>query len=217
MFDSSAKIRIEPLFRWALAGALAVGVLAGVLLPRLTVQAQAMEPQSYTVIAGDGSFYNSQVLAFAPQSLQIHRGDTVVWRITGGFHNVHFKSQPSPLIIAPDVNGDSVPQFNPAVIFPTTQSGAVYQGGDVNSGLSLDPTQAMPTFSLVMDMEPGTYPYLCDLHPGMLGNITVVDDSTAIPSPAELLATAAGELEAQAGQGVQAAMENAMQPPSCRR
>ena len=85
--------------RWVLAGALLLGVMTGMLLPRLMVKAQAMEPQTYTVIAGDGTLYNTQVLAFAPQSLQVHRGDTIVWRITGGFHNVHFEEQPTDLVI----------------------------------------------------------------------------------------------------------------------
>ena len=106
---------IEQSYRWVLACALLFGVLAGVLIPTIGVQAQAMEPQTYTVLAGDGSFFNSQVLAFGPQALQVHRGDTVMWRITGGFHNVHFEQRPSELIIAPEVNGDAVPQLNPAI------------------------------------------------------------------------------------------------------
>ena len=214
MLDSLAPARFERASRWVLAGVLMVGVLAGVLIPRITARAQDMGAQTYTVIAGDGTLYNTQVLAFAPQSLQVHRGDTVVWRITGGFHNVHFEQQPSELVVAPDVDGKVTPQLNPAVLFPTTQDGAPYQGGDVNSGLSLDPANMQPTFSLVMDLEPGSYPYFCDLHPGMLGTVTVVDDTTAIPSPVEALAEAATELEAQGGQGIQAAMQQSMQPPT---
>jgi plastocyanin len=72
----------------------------------------------------------------------------------------------------------------------------------------------MPTFSLEMDLEPGNYPYLCDLHPGMVGGIEVVDNSTAIPSPAEMLDVAAAELEAQGGQAVETAMIASMQPPT---
>jgi plastocyanin len=213
MLNSSADARFERFFRWALAGALLVGILAGVLIPRLTVQAQAMEPQTYTVLAGDGTFFNSAVLAFAPQSLQVHRGDTVMWRIHDGFHNVHFEEQPSELVIAPEVNGEPLPQLNPAWLFPTVESGAVYQGGDANSGLSLDPENPTLTFSLVMDVEPGTYAYFCDLHPGMLGTVTVLDDATPIPSPAEALAAAAAELETQR-QARRAAMMTSMQPPT---
>ena len=34
-----------------------------------------------------------------------------------------------------------------------------------------------------MNVDPGAYQYLCDIHPGMVGTIIVVDDNTAIPSP----------------------------------
>ncbi|MCI0713787.1 MAG: plastocyanin/azurin family copper-binding protein [Chloroflexi bacterium] len=204
----------KQLFRWALPGALLLGVLAGVLIPRIRAQAQEMEPQTYTVLAGDGTFFNTHVLAFAPQSLQVHRGDTIMWRITGGFHNVHFETQPSELVIAPEVDGEPLPQINPAWLFPSTVDGAVYEGGEANSGLSLDPENPSWTFSLVMDVEPGIYPYFCDLHPGMLGTINVVDDETEIPGPEETLAVAVAELEMQSGLSVQSAMEALMQQPT---
>jgi plastocyanin len=213
MLNSSADARFERFFRWALAAALLVGVLAGVLIPRLTVQAQAMEPQTYTVLAGDSTFFNTHVLAFAPQSLQVHRGDTVQWMVAG-FHNIHFASGLTEAIIAPEVDGVPLPQVNPAVAFPNVESGALFQGSDVNSGLSLDPENPMITFSLVMDVEPGNYAYFCDIHPGMVGVINVVDDATPIPNPAEALQAAAVEWSMVTGAGVQAAMEASMQPPT---
>ena len=33
------------------------------------------------------------------------------------------------VIIAPEVNGEPLPQINPAWLFPTVENGAVYQGG----------------------------------------------------------------------------------------
>lgn len=213
MLGSLVEARFKRSFRWALAGTLLVGLLAGVLIPRITAQAQDMEPQTYPVFVGGSNAYNTAVLAFAPQSLQVHRGDTVTW-VLNGFHNIHFEESPAELIIAPEVNGQPLPQANPAVFFPSVESGAVYQGGDANSGLPLDPANPMVTFSLVMDVEPGAYGYFCDIHPGMVGSITVVDDATAIPSPDEALAAGAAELAMSGGQGLQAAMQTAMQAPT---
>ncbi len=213
MLVSLVEARFKRSFRWALAGTLLVGLLAGVLIPRITAQAQDMEPQTYPVFVGGSNAYNTAVLAFAPQSLQVHRGDTVTW-VLNGFHNIHFEESPAELIIAPEVNGQPLPQANPAVFFPSVESGAVYQGGDANSGLPLDPANPMVTFSLVMDVEPGAYGYFCDIHPGMVGSITVVDDATAIPSPDEALAAGAAELAMSGGQGLQAAMQTAMQAPT---
>jgi plastocyanin len=212
MIDSLVQARIERRFRWTLAGALLVGLLAGVFIPRLAVQARDSEPQTYTVFAGGSNFYNTAVLAFAPQSLQVHRGDTVTWVM--GFHNIHFEQGPADLIIAPEVDGKPLPQINPAVAFPNVQSGSAYQGGDANSGLPLDPANAQVTFSLMMDLEPGSYGYFCDIHHGMVGTITVVDAATPIPSPAEALQTGATELAASGGQGLQAAAQAAMQAPT---
>ena len=115
-----------------------------------------------------------------------------------GFHNIHFEDQPSPLVVAPEVNGQPLPQINPAVAFPTITSDSAYTGGDVNSGLPVDPA-APPFFSLVMDVEPGTYRYMCDVHPGMAGVITVVADDVAIPGITEVSAEASSELASHVG------------------
>ena len=213
MLDSFSTARFEWVSRWALAGALILGVLAGVLIPRLTARAQEMEPQTYTVIAGGSGPYNADVLAFAPQSIQVHRGDTVTW-LLAGFHNIHFEKGPSELVVAPEFDGKPLPQINPAILFPNAQSGSTFTGGDANSGIALDPTDPMASFSLVMDVEPGQYDYFCDIHPGMAGIINVVDSATEIPSPAEALTAGAGELAGNVNRGVQTALETALQPPT---
>ncbi|MBZ0298308.1 MAG: hypothetical protein K8J31_01130 [Anaerolineae bacterium] len=202
----------NPFPKWVLVGALLLGVIGGVLLPHFAVGAQDMESQTFTVRAGDTGEFNTAVLAFGPQSLQVHRGDTVTW-VIDSFHNIHFEKSLSELVIAPEVDGKPLPQFNPAIAFPTIESGGVFTGGDVNSGVGLDPTNPLLTFSLVIDVEPGVYGYMCDVHPGMVGNITVVDDSTAIPSPDEVQAIGAGQLASTRGNGLQTAMEASMQPP----
>jgi len=161
----------------------AVGALSGAL-------AQDAEPQAFTIQAGAYGPGNIEVLAFAPQSLQVHRGDTVTWSING-FHNVRFANEPVDLIIVPEVDGQPQPQINPAVAFPTIQSGATYSGGEANSGLP--GPDVPPVLTLTIDMEPGTYSYLCDVHPGMLGVIVVEPDETAIVSPADTALQASNE------------------------
>jgi plastocyanin len=117
-----------------------------------------------------------------------------MWHISS-FHNVHFEESPSDLIIAPIVDGKPVPQVNPAVGFPSFKNGDTYTGGDVNNGLPLGP-DASPVFSMVIDLPVGTYQYFCDVHAGMSGIIEVVEDSEAIPSPAEASAQGQQELDA---------------------
>jgi plastocyanin len=152
-----------------------------------------------------------EVLAFAPQSLQIHRGDTVAWSINS-LHDVRFADGPTDLVIAPEVNGQPMPQMNPVVAFPTINSGDTYQGGELGSGLPVAPDSPR-TFSLVIDVEPGTYSYVCDVHPGMVGLITVVADNQAIPSPAEAAIQGTEELRGAIDAGVGAVLQlEAVQP-----
>jgi plastocyanin len=213
MLTTFIHARSERLFCWALACAILVGLIASFWVPQFAVQAQDSETQVYTVLAGGNAAYNTTVLAFAPQQIQVHRGDTVSW-IIDGFHNIHFAQGPTELVIMPEVNGQPMPQINPAVAFPSAESGTTYQGGDANSGLPLDPTTPMVAFSLVMDIEPGSYSYYCDVHPGMAGTIEVIDDITVVLSPNEVLVAGATELAASGGQGIQAALQATTQTPA---
>jgi plastocyanin len=192
------------LIRLGLLAAAVLGVAVGALSNQFVTRAQEAEPQNFTVLAGGYGPANIEVLAFAPQSLQVHRGDTVTW-VNNGFHNIHFANEPAELVVMGEVNGEPVPQLNPGIAFPTIESGSVYQGGDANSGLPMPGVS--PIFSLVIDLEPGAYSFLCDIHPGMAGVINVVADDVAIASPAEVAMQAAGELGGAVGAGMGASME----------
>jgi len=78
--------------------------------------------------------------------------------------------------------------------FPSLKSGDAYKA-DGGSGI-LPAGPGADTFSVVMDVEPGTYNYLCDLHPGMVGTIVVVDDATTIDSPADVEKQGKAEMDA---------------------
>ncbi len=188
----------HPRLIFVLVGILALGVVVGASGTR---SAQAATAQTYIVQVGVQGPANSDLLQFAPGSLKVHRGDTVTWLING-FHNVHVgATKPANLIVAPDVNGKPLPQFNPQVAFPYgSKSGTAYQSGEAGSGLPLPGSGLSPVFSLMIDAKPGTpIAYLCDVHPGMAGSLTVVDDSEKIPSPAEVAMQAAAEFGASIG------------------
>lgn len=193
------------MWKFGLVGVLALGVFAGFFGSRSVARAQEMQPQNYFVQAGGLGPGNVEVLAFAPQSLQVHRGDTVTW-VINSFHNIHFSEGPVEMVLMQEINGQPVPVFNPAIAFPTIENGAAYGGGDANSGLPADPT-APKTFSLVMDLEAGTYSYVCDIHPGMAGVVTVVAGDQAIPSPTDAAVQGANELLGAIGAGTEALLQ----------
>ena len=162
--------------------------------------AQAPAHQSFVVLVGGGAIAQVDVMDFAPHTLKIHRGDSVTWFVTG-FHNVDFNSQAQPLVIAPVVNGKPTPQLNPDVAFPHIPDKGIYTGGVASSGLSMLPN-ASPTFTLTFDVAPGTYTYFCDVHMGMTGEIVVVPDNQAIPSPGEVSAQGLMELGKNINSGI---------------
>lgn len=169
---------------------------AGILVNRNgRVAAQDAAHHTYVVQAGGFGEANVEALVFAPAYLKVHRGDTVMWHITS-FHNVRFGEQEEPFIIVQEIDGTATPIGNPKVVFPTLENGAVYTGGEANSGLP-DVSDLKFHYALVMDVEPGLYTYRCDVHPGMAGIIEVVADDEVIPSPVEVAVMAETELDDQ--------------------
>ncbi|HXT36057.1 MAG TPA: plastocyanin/azurin family copper-binding protein [Chloroflexota bacterium] len=132
----------------------------------------------YNVSAG--SMYDSMVNGsdtFSPARLTIHAGDSVVWH--GFLHTVSFgppallaKLHQTLLLPIPQKTGRPVLAFNPQVALPS--GGNTVSGpGFVNSGL-LNPTGPhVPSWKASFP-TPGTYTYVCLLHPHMTGTITVL-------------------------------------------
>jgi plastocyanin len=197
-------MKLMSVSRWLLIVAGMLAVAAGAISNRLVARAQEMEPQTYVIQAGAMGPALIEVLAFAPQTLQVHRGDTVTW-MNNSFHNIRFGEEVIPLVIAPEVDGQPLPQINPGIAFRTIESGSAYQGGEANSGLPLAPEDRV--FSLVIDLEPGTYSYLCDVHPGMAGVITVEPDDAAIPTPVEAALQGGMEFSSTIGATLETAVQ----------
>jgi len=200
------RISESRLVRMAVICTLIVGVMAaGLAGGGKRVLAQETQPQTFMIEAGAVGFANAEALAFAPAVVQVHQGDTVMWHING-YHNVHFEEAAIEFAISPMVDGQPLPQINPAAALPTIEDGASYTGGDMNGGLPEVPGQT-GTFSLVIDAPPGRYMYMCDVHPGMVGVIEVVAADVAIPSPAEVSKVEQQEMTEHLGAGYAALPE----------
>ncbi|HLA44878.1 MAG TPA: plastocyanin/azurin family copper-binding protein, partial [Aggregatilineales bacterium] len=186
------------LVKAAIGAAFLLGIVLGVLMNTNAGHAQA-ESQTFVIQAGGAGIGAAEALVFAPANVNVHRGDTVTWAVNG-FHNIRFTDGTFlPIALVPGTDDVEVPQINPAIAFPTIENGVAFQGGEANAGLPAGvpggASDAGGVFSLVMDVEPGTYNYLCDVHPGMLGFITVVDDATAVDSPADVAVQAKTEID----------------------
>ncbi len=158
-------------------------------LPYAASAAPAASAQTYTVLVGAENVSRGiDLMAFFPQTLRIHVGDSVLWKQnTHEIHTVTFLAgAPLPALIIPvtDPNLPGPLMLNPQAAFPAAPADGLYDGSSyANSGvMSTDPGQ--PTqFSLTFT-QAGTYSYLCLVHGEMMsGTIVVVDPSVKIPSP----------------------------------
>ena len=153
--------------------------------------AAAATARTYTVWVGAENVPGGLgVMAFFPETLRIHVGDTVLWQqVTHEIHTVTFLAgTPEPVLIVDAPAGQASPlMINPQAAFPTVPAGGLYDGSTyANSGImSTDPGQ--PTqFSLTFT-QAGSFKYICLVHGVMMsGTIIVVDPSVKIPTPAQI-------------------------------
>jgi len=130
-------------------------------------------------VGGESADHALQAQAFLPTQITINVGDTIT-RTTGAefVHTVTFVSGgQAPPVVRPEGNEIIQPA---ETAFPA--GGSSYDGsGFINSGLLEGKDK---TFSLTFT-KAGTYDYVCLLHPGMGGQVTVQAAGSAYPKAHE--------------------------------
>ena len=141
--------------------------------------------RTWTVQAGTGNAIDANN-GFFPPHLTIHVGDRVTWK-SGSvhYHTVSFGIDPrkTPLLV-PVGKGPQGPilAYNPLAAFPIVPKNGVYSGGVASSGiegltgnyLNLPGQKFLKAPFTLTFARAGVYTYVCLLHPGMLGTITVL-------------------------------------------
>ena len=172
-------------------------------------------PRTLNVLVGAGRDTIS-ISAFFPKTVRLRAGDTITWQNnTDDTHTTTFLSGEEPPdfnIFAPGAGanvviggpGELIPQVivNPEVASPTRRSDEPvesYSGtGYFNSGIFTRPfgpgDTNIETYSLSFN-TPGSYEYLCLIHPFMTGTLEVLPaTATDVPSQEELDAQAGKEI-----------------------
>lgn len=191
------------LFSLAVTALLALGAP----LPHTPAHAQPA-PATWQVIAGGGAEDSPVGVArYFPDTLAIHTGDTVSWSIMGPHTVTFLAGAPRPAFLVPGpAAGDytSGPGFAP--IPPEAASDTLaYDGGSlISSGAAPPDAGAGVAFALTFT-QPGVYAYLCLLHNGMRGTVTVLAPGAALP-----------ETPAQASARAQATLSDALARTSAR-
>jgi len=130
----------------------------------------------------DAGFESGQIglMSFFPNKLQVHPGDTVIWRLVTVPHTITFlNGDPEPALVVPGAwpppSGDTATvMFNPAILGPSDNVDQPLNATDVfNSGFLPQPGAE---FSLTVGDVSGQIPYICLLHDasGMSGELDVV-------------------------------------------
>lgn len=166
-------------------------------------EAPAQEPRELTVLAGAGQD-TVAVNAFFPASLHVRAGDTVTWKINSNEpHIAAFLAgeAPPPDPIPIPGGGPTDIMLNPKSSFSSRAPDApieTYDGTEFrNSGFLSDGTVVPPneSYSLKFD-KPGTYQYVCLIHPTTMRGEIIVEpaNATDVPSQEEIDAQAEAEI-----------------------
>jgi plastocyanin len=154
----------------------------GTIASPTTVSAAPLGPQTWQMTTGaSGTNEAFQALAFYPSSLTIDAGDTVKATFpTGEAHTLTFLG----------------PRSTPPSVFDPTNAaragGTSYDGSTyTSSGFLLQGG----TYSLTFP-KPGTYTYLCLIHPGMQGTIVVQPAGSPYPTTQTAIDAAGATQEA---------------------
>ncbi|NQW22556.1 MAG: hypothetical protein HQ475_03830 [SAR202 cluster bacterium] len=158
------------------------------------------------LVAGQGQD-TVAINAYFPSKVTVRAGDTLTWGLghPDEPHTISFLSgSPRPAdLVAIEGGAPTDVQLTPSTQFPTRAPGdpvETYNGTSfISSGLVATFPQGPPgtppydTYSLVMG-TPGTYDYVCFLHPSMKGSVTVVpSNATDVSSQAEIDSQAEAE------------------------
>lgn len=173
--------------------------IIGVLFVAACGAAAPAAPAARTLNVSAGGGQDTTVEpAFFPQVIRVRAGDTVQWKVGGDeIHTVSFNPPPAAMEPVVPIPGGGPTDFMipPELGFATRAPGAPVEKfsgtGYVNSGVMSKQPQApgVPpndTFALTFD-TPGTYSFVCLIHPYMDGSVVVVPATdTAVPSQADL-------------------------------
>jgi plastocyanin len=175
-----------------------VAMLAGLALAIGAFAASGAAQSSPTTwkvtIGGETPDHGIQANLFAPGTITIHVGDTVTWTMGAVYdHTVTFLSGARLPDIAIPENGGKL-LFNPAVALPQGLNTYIGKGVASSGFLHLKGAYSL-TFT-----KPGSFAYLCLLHPGMTGTVIVE------PAGSPLTSTQA-DYDKRAAQQVRTALE----------
>jgi plastocyanin len=142
----------------------------------------------------DGNDLTIAVLEFLPEKLTVESGAKVRWTIAG--------PEPHTVTFLPTGTKPPTPDKASPFFVPTPPKGPVDGTVLVNSGFAPDSFASKDPATFEAEFEkPGTYPFVCVLHPLMTGSVTVVPEGQAADTQEAVNTRANTELGQWLGEG----------------
>jgi plastocyanin len=169
--------KLSRLIGWravALAAVAALAATAAALNVAPTATSATTATTYTAIVGGEGPGQAAYINAFMPASLVITEGDSIQWKGVAGAHTVAFlNNQPPPKEITLDTIEDPIGGRNPT--YDGTKQ--LYSGFIVP-----DPS----TFYTVKFTKAGNFPFICLIHPGQVGSVTVLSPGLFVPTQAQI-------------------------------
>lgn len=171
----SIRVRFRIL---GLSAALVAGSLGAVIPSSAAAAGTTWHVQAGAVNAPPPNL-STEITAFYPANITLHRGDQVVYTGVGG-HTVTFNPPP----IFGFAFGGPLPFNGTTLKAANADGGAPLNSGAFGTeGAPGEPgPPPPPTYTLTVDAPPGTYHFTCRFHREMAGSIRVVPDGQPLPS-----------------------------------
>lgn len=150
---------------------------------------------------GPGRTDRFEYLAYYPERLEVHRGDTIYFR-RDGFHTVSFAPD---LATAPrwlrrdELKGTSAAEGGRAT-HPSCTTGPTAPPCVISDPGMVFSSGAGPA-RVTIDLPEGSYAYYCQIHAAMTGTVAVVPDHEPIASPGEVETARRAQVQADTANG----------------
>jgi plastocyanin len=190
--------------RWCVTAVMAALFLGGAVPP-----VAATGPTTYQIGVDNAApaGHNWLYVDYFPRgAVEVHQGDVLAFKWnTGsidGFHTATFVppgATPPDLFAADPDDGVGQSQLSPAALAPTDATCGSASKPCVYDGTAMVSSGAQPTapgfdffvaLNVSADSGPVTLTYMCLVHPGMRGSVTVVPKEQAVATPPQVQAAA---------------------------
>ena len=145
--------------------------------------AAKIKPAANTISVGSAGAGGSELFAMFPATLHVKVGTVVTFSVSPGTREIHTVTFGStaylaklahgllsdPLLTQQDLYPSGIPAVGPIMLSPTSHGNGFANTG----GLDRDPTTPLPASGKIIFTTPGTYHYICVIHPFMRGTIIV--------------------------------------------